>query len=139
MSVFSSGRSIIVSFVTALITFSYLSFALVSKTPPPVCVKPILYIQITLLLESSVIWVSISISEFARAARHLILDTPPLDLTASCKPPPLLAISLKNLNTSSKFDLPEAFGPTIKTLSTKSTSTFLKFFQFCNINFEIII
>jgi len=61
-------------------------------------------------------------------------DIPPRAVTAFCKPPLGFAMSLRKTNTSSKLDLPEAFGPTTKTLGPSSTLTERKFRQFFRIS-----
>ena len=48
-------------------------------------------------------------------------------------------MSLRNRNTSRRFDFPDAFGPMTKTLSVKVISAERKFLQFFKTNREIII
>src|SRR5882762_9408266 len=57
---------------------------------------------------------------------------------ACCKPPPGLAMSRKKRTASSKFDFPDALGPTMNTRSVRPISTDRKFRQFFNINRDMI-
>jgi hypothetical protein len=58
---------------------------------------------------------------------------------ACCNPPPGFATSFKNRIASSRFDLPDAFGPTIKTRSDKLMSIDRKLRQFLKLSREMII
>src|SRR5205085_9904194 len=75
-------------------------------------------------LSSSPTRTKIATSDGFRAARLLKPDRLPRGflLTAAWRPPPTGdARSPRNLNTSRRFDLPDALGPTMKTRSWRLT------------------